>query len=131
MQYYGYTAWLRGHAYSRLTMDPCNQVYAAWLVAIAGSRRKELGANYSERLGDMVENALAICWLIDEYPLDLGHLLGDPNAMWGRLEEFIRMSMINKLQNQFDFGARKLQRPKTHTWHARIGHPEGNELARM
>ncbi len=28
-QYYGYTAWVDSKAYSRLTFDPCNQIYAA------------------------------------------------------------------------------------------------------
>ena len=68
MQYYGYTAWQNGKAYSRLTFDPCNQIYAAWLVTIAGNRAKEIWGNNRERLGDMVECALALCWLVDEFP---------------------------------------------------------------
>ncbi len=90
MDYYGYTVYSRGYPYSRLTMDPMNQTYAAWLVTIAGDRRSELYSNNRERLGDMSEVALGICWLIDEYPDGLGHLLVDPNGMWGRIEESIR-----------------------------------------
>ncbi len=61
MDYYGYIAWSEGQAYSRLTMDPMNQVYAAWLVTLAGDRRSELWSNNRERLGDMTEVALGIC----------------------------------------------------------------------
>ena len=93
MDYYGYTVYSRGFPYSRLTMDPMNQTYAAWLVTIAGDRRSELYSNNRERLGDMSEVALGICWLIDEYPHDLEHLLVDPNGMWGRIEESIRYSI--------------------------------------
>ncbi len=34
----------------------------------------------------MVEGALAFCYMVDEYPTELGHLLEDPNGMWGRME---------------------------------------------
>ncbi len=108
MQYYGYTAWLRGTASSRLTEDPCNQVYAAWLVALAGDNRSKLWTNNRERLGDMVEGALAICWMVDDYPTELGHILDDPNGMWGRIEQSLRLSMTNRLHDHFDFGTRSL-----------------------
>ncbi len=86
MQYYGYTEWLEGKAYSILTLDPCNKVYAAWLVTIAGDQAKNIWSNNRERLGDVVECALALCWMIDEYPQDLGHLLVDPKACWEDLK---------------------------------------------
>ena len=104
--YYAYTAWQEGVAYSRLTMDPMNQVYAAWLVTIAGKQRELLWSNNRERLGDMVEAALAVCQLVDEYPDDSGHLLTDPNGMWGRLEDSIRLAISNNLSSHYTFSKR-------------------------
>ncbi len=70
---------------------PGNQIYAAWLCTISGVHRDKINSNHRERIGDRVENALGICRIIDEYPRDLAFILGDPNGMWSRMEESIRL----------------------------------------
>ncbi len=48
----------KGTAFCRMSMDPMNQVYAGWLVTIAGKMTCNLGTTKREKLGDMVETAL-------------------------------------------------------------------------
>ena len=56
----------KGHTfYCRMTMDPMNQVYANWLITIAGSRHRTLRTTNPLKLGDMVETALGLCRFID------------------------------------------------------------------
>ncbi len=93
-------------------MDPGNQIYAAWLCTIAGVQRDKINSNHRERIGDMVENALGICRIIDEYLRDLGFLLGDPNGMWSHMEESIRLFIEGDYAQHFTFGKYKLQKPK-------------------
>ena len=55
-----------GVAFCRVSMGPMNQVYAGWLVAIAGTARSNIWSNNREKLGDIVETALGLLKLIDE-----------------------------------------------------------------
>ncbi len=61
--------------------DPGNQIYAAWLYTVAGVKRDVICSNNRENIGDNLECALALCWMIDEYPKENKRLLGDPNSM--------------------------------------------------
>ncbi len=76
----------KGVPYFRMAMDPTNQVYASWLVTISGSKRGELWSNNRERLGDVVEKALGLIGLTDDFVDGLGWLIGDPNATINRIE---------------------------------------------
>ncbi len=62
------------------------QVYASWVYAIAGEQRERLYSTNRGRLGDMVETALGVCKLTDEYGDVLGKYLEDPNSMSNRIE---------------------------------------------
>ena len=93
-----------GTAFCRASMDPMNQVYAGWLVAIAGTARSKVWSNNRERLGDMVETALGFLKLTDEYVNTLGWLVGDPNSMSNRIEQSLRLFIDSDSQRFFVFG---------------------------
>lgn len=65
--YYCYSNMSHDNLHARATMDPGNMIYTPWLFTISGSHRKHIWSNSCERLGDMMENALALCWNIDEF----------------------------------------------------------------
>ena len=79
-----------GKNYCRAFMDPTSQIYASWYLTIAGAKGSEIWSNHRGRLGDMVETALGFLKLVDEYIGTLGWLVGDPNSMTNRIEQFIR-----------------------------------------
>ena len=101
-----------GIPYCRTTKDPMNQIYASWLCTIAGSCRNLIWSNNRERIGDMVETALGVCRLVDEYVETLGYLLGDPNSMSGRIEASIQTFMDADLQQHYQFGKGTPSKPK-------------------
>ena len=106
----------KGHTfYCRMTMDPMNQVYANWLITIAGSRHRTLRTTNPLKLGDMVETALGLCRFIDEYGEDIGWLLGDPNSMSGRIEASLRVFMESDNQKRHQVGKNSAPKRK-HKW---------------
>ncbi len=115
-QHWCYKVTSNGKSYTRGLQDMNNQNYAAWLYAIAGTRAQELNSTNRERLGDMVENGLTICMIVDQYTTDFGWLLRDPNGMWGRMETSIRLSIEQDLQRHFKFSVRQIPKAKTHRW---------------
>ncbi len=52
----------------------------------------------------MVETALGLCRIVDEFTETLGVLLGDPNYLSGRIEESIRTCMESNYQVHYKFG---------------------------
>jgi hypothetical protein len=95
-------------------MDPMNHVYAGWLCTIAEKSRTEIHSNHRERVGDMVEAALGLCRLVDEYHHDLGFLLNEPRGMQVRIEMSIRYCLEQNYQSRFGFGKGKLKRARNH-----------------
>jgi hypothetical protein len=93
-----------GVPYCRVTKDPMNQVYASWLCTIAGACRNLIWSNNRERIGDMVETALGVCRLVDEYVDTLGYLIGDPNSMCGRIEASIQTFLESGFEKRYQFG---------------------------
>ena len=66
--------------------DPGNQVYANWLTLIAGERFGELGITNQERLADIVEAGMGLCYLASVFPVQLHNHLARPNELWRMME---------------------------------------------
>ena len=70
------------------TIDPMNEVYAAWLWNV--TRGLQLPSSNMDRLGDIVEAGLGLLYLATMYPSNFEGIVSNPNWMWRRIETSMR-----------------------------------------
>jgi len=79
--------------------DPGIKVYACWLHLVAGPRFEELGVANMERLADIVEAGMGLCYLASVFPVQLHDHLAQPNEMW-RMMETLRLHPVFRPANK-------------------------------